>query len=78
MRIANDSTYGLSGGVVSADLDRAMGVAERIRTGTMSVNSGIYYGPDALRGYKTSGVGRQCGIEGLEEFLETKTIAIPA
>lgn len=77
IRIANDSVYGLSGGVWSADLKRAMAVARRIRTGTMSVNGGVYYGADApFGGYKQSGLGREMGPEGFEEYLETKTIAI--
>jgi len=77
VRIANDSAYGLSGGVTSADPDRAMAVARRIRTGTVSVNGGVYYGADApFGGYKASGVGRQNGIEGFEQYLETKTIAV--
>ncbi len=76
VRIANDSEYGLSGGVTSASLDRAMSVARRIRTGTMSVNGGMWYGAESpFGGYKASGVGRQNGIEGLEQYLETKTIA---
>jgi aldehyde dehydrogenase (NAD+) len=77
IRIANDSDYGLSGGVWSADLDRAMAVARKIRTGTMAVNGGVYYGADApFGGYKQSGIGREMGPEGFEEYLETKTIAI--
>ncbi|MCR9104869.1 MAG: aldehyde dehydrogenase family protein [Gammaproteobacteria bacterium] len=77
IRIANDSEYGLSGGVWSADLDRALAVARRIRTGTMAVNGGVYYGADApFGGYKQSGLGREMGPEGFEEYLETKTIAI--
>ncbi|MCU1353765.1 MAG: Aldehyde Dehydrogenase [Acidimicrobiales bacterium] len=79
VRIANDSTYGLSGMITSGDLDRAKAVARRIRTGTLSLNGGIYYGADApFGGYKQSGIGRQCGIEGLEMFTETKTVAWPA
>jgi len=77
IRIANDSDYGLSGGVWSADKERAMVVARRIRTGTVQVNGGIYYGADApFGGYKQSGVGREMGPEGFEEYLETKTIAV--
>ena len=77
--IANNSQYGLSGGVSSASLDRAMNVARKIRTGTMSVNGGMYFGPDApFGGYKQSGVGREMGVLGFEEFLETKTIGMPA
>jgi aldehyde dehydrogenase (NAD+) len=72
VRIANDSTYGLAGGVTSGDLERAKAVARRVRTGTISVNGGIWYDADApFGGYKGSGVGRQCGIEGLEIFTET-------
>lgn len=75
IRIANDSVYGLSGGVISADLDRAMGIAERIRTGTISVNGGVPITGDLpFGGYKQSGIGRAWGVEGIEEYLETKTI----
>ncbi|OBG52645.1 MULTISPECIES: aldehyde dehydrogenase family protein [unclassified Mycobacterium] len=79
VRIANDSIYGLSGVVFAADLDRAKSVARRIRTGTLGINGGLWYGADApFGGYKQSGVGRQCGIEGLEIFTETKTVGWPA
>lgn len=79
IRIANDSVFGLSGSVWSADEERAMNVARRIRAGTLSVNGGAYYGADApFGGYKQSGVGREMGPEGFEEYLETKTIAIGA
>ena len=78
VQIANDSEYGLSGAISSADLERAMGIARRIRTGTLSVNGGMWYGADApFGGYKDSGIGRQCGIEGLEIFTETKTVGWP-
>jgi aldehyde dehydrogenase (NAD+) len=77
VRIANDSIYGLSGAVYSADQERAIEVARRIRTGTVSINGGNYYGPDApFGGYKQSGIGREMGIAGLEEFLERKTLAM--
>jgi aldehyde dehydrogenase (NAD+) len=79
VRIANDSPYGLSGMITSADLERAKVVARRIRTGTLGINGGVWYGADApFGGYKGSGVGRQCGIEGLEIFTETKTVGWPA
>ena len=79
VRIANNSRYGLSGGVSSASLDRALGVAKRIRTGTVSVNGGGWFGPDSpFGGYKESGVGREHGVAGFEEYLETKTIGLPA
>jgi aldehyde dehydrogenase (NAD+) len=79
VRIANNSRYGLSGGVISASLDRALGVARRIRTGTLAVNGGLWFGPDApFGGYKESGQGREHGVAGFEEYLETKTIGLPA
>jgi aldehyde dehydrogenase (NAD+) len=76
VRIANDSAYGLSGMITSGDTERALGVARRIRTGTIGVNGGIWYGADApFGGYKRSGIGRQCGAVGLEIFTEVKTVA---
>jgi len=78
VRIANDSIYGISGAVESADLDRALGVARRVRTGTFSVNGAPWLASTSpFGGYKQSGVGREWGVEGFEEFLETKTIAYP-
>ena len=75
IRLANDSVYGLSGGVTSGNFDRAMGIANRIRTGTISVNGGAPINGDLpFGGYKHSGVGRAWGVEGIEEYLETKTI----
>ena len=79
VRIANNSTYGLSGAVTSKSLDRTMGVARRIRTGTVSVNGGLWFGPDSpFGGYKQSGSGREHGVAGFEEYLETKTLGLPA
>jgi aldehyde dehydrogenase (NAD+) len=76
VRIANDNDYGLSGGVVSASDERALAVARRLRAGTVGVNGGVYYGADApFGGCKASGVGRQNGLEGFAQYLETKTIA---
>jgi aldehyde dehydrogenase (NAD+) len=78
VRIANDSVYGLSGGVFSGSFDRAVSVAHRIRTGTMSVNGGSIYGDDVpFGGYKQSGIGRQNGTAGFEQYLETKAVAWP-
>jgi aldehyde dehydrogenase (NAD+) len=75
IRIANDSIYGLSGGVWSGDLDRAMKIATRIRTGTIGVNGGVPINGDLpFGGYKHSGIGRAWGVEGIEEYLETKVI----
>lgn len=76
IRIANDSQYGLSGGVSSGNLDRAMAVARRIRAGSISVNGGMCIAGDLpFGGYKASGLGREWGLEGIEEYLETKLIA---
>src|SRR3954471_6881247 len=79
VRIANDSAFGRSGMITSGSLDRAKAVARRIRTGTLGLNGGIWYGADApFGGYRQSGIGRQCGIEGLEIYTETKTVGWPA
>lgn len=76
VRIANDSPYGLSGAVHGGDVERARGVARRLRTGTVSVNGGVWYGADVpFGGYKQSGIGREMGVAGFEEYLETKAIA---
>jgi aldehyde dehydrogenase (NAD+) len=77
VRIANDSKYGLSGAVQSADPQRALRVAKRIRTGTISINKSAYFGADApFGGYKQSGLGREMGLEGFEEYLQTKTVSL--
>jgi aldehyde dehydrogenase (NAD+) len=78
IRIANDSEYGLSAGVYTRDTSRALRVARRLRTGTVGVNSLFVATPTApFGGYKTSGLGREGGRDGLEGYLETKTISIP-
>jgi aldehyde dehydrogenase (NAD+) len=78
IRIANDSAYGLSGGVFAGTEERAERVARRIRTGSIGINGGVWYGADSpYGGYKNSGIGRQCGIEGFEQHLETKAVAYP-
>ena len=76
-RIANNSIYGLSGAVFGSE-ERALAVARKIRTGTVGVNGGAWFGPDVpFGGFKQSGVGREMGPAGLEEFLESKSLAIP-
>lgn len=76
VRIANDSPYGLSGTVFSADPARAQGIADRLRVGTVNVNGGVWYSADMpFGGYKQSGVGREMGVAGFEEYLELKAIA---
>jgi aldehyde dehydrogenase (NAD+) len=75
LAIANDSEYGLSGGVFSSSSERALEFARRVRTGSINVNGGLFYGADSpYGGYKASGIGRQNGIEGFEQYLETKAI----
>ena len=75
VRIANDNQYGLGGYVTGSD-DRAMAIAKRLRAGIVGVNGGVFYGADSpFGGYKASGVGRQGGIEGLQQYTEVKTIA---
>ncbi|MFD8965459.1 aldehyde dehydrogenase [Streptomyces sp. NPDC059568] len=76
VRIANDSPYGLGGAVWSADPERAMNVARRIRTGTLSVNSAMFSFDAPFGGYKASGVGREFGAAGLAQYLELKSIAV--
>ncbi|WP_207946682.1 aldehyde dehydrogenase [Actinomadura sp. 7K507] len=76
VRIANDSPYGLSAAVHGGDAERARAVAGRLRTGTVSVNGGVWYSADVpFGGYKQSGIGREMGVAGFEEYLETKSIA---
>jgi aldehyde dehydrogenase (NAD+) len=74
--IANDSAFGLSGAVWSADTRRAFAIAQGVRTGTIALNGGgggtNPYGP--FGGYKRSGIGREFGEAGLEEYLETKSV----
>jgi betaine-aldehyde dehydrogenase len=78
VRIANDSDYGLSGSVWSGDVERGLGVAKRVRTGTYGVNSFATLDVrNPFGGFKSSGVGRELGPEGLSAYLETKTIVLP-
>ena len=77
--LANNSAYGLSGAVFSGSIEHARAVAGRLRTGTVSLNGGLWYGPDVpFGGYKQSGIGREMGRAGFEEYLETKAIGEPA
>ncbi|WP_040493991.1 aldehyde dehydrogenase family protein [Ilumatobacter nonamiensis] len=76
VRIANDSLYGLSGGVWSGDQDRAIAVARRMRTGAVDVNGGSFNIAAPFGGYKQSGYGRENGVYGIEEFLETKSLQL--
>ena len=78
VRIANDSDYGLSGSVWTADNDRGFDVARRVRTGTYTVNGFTLDFATPFGGFKQSGIGREFGPEGLELFLEFKSINLPA
>ncbi|HYN50037.1 MAG TPA: aldehyde dehydrogenase family protein, partial [Thermoleophilaceae bacterium] len=76
VRIANDSEYGLAGGVWSADEEHAKKVAARIRTGQVEINGGTWNPMAPFGGYKQSGHGREAGRFGLEEFLVTKSMQL--
>jgi acyl-CoA reductase-like NAD-dependent aldehyde dehydrogenase len=76
VEIANGVIYGLAGGVWSADKDHAVAVARRLRTGQVEVNGGAFNPNAPFGGYKQSGIGREYGTHGLEEFLETKSLQL--
>lgn len=76
VRIANDTVYGLAGGVWSSDKERAKKVARRIRTGQVDINGGNFNPMAPFGGYKQSGTGRELGTHGFEEFLETKSMQL--
>jgi aldehyde dehydrogenase (NAD+) len=77
--IANGTMYGLSAVVTGGTVDHANAVARRLRAGTVMVNGGFWNAPDVpFGGYRQSGVGRENGRQGFEEYLETKALAYPA
>jgi aldehyde dehydrogenase (NAD+) len=76
MRLANETPYGLAGGVWSGDPERATRVARRLRAGQMSINSARYNPHAPCGGYKQSGNGWGCGTWGLAEYLETKSLQL--
>ena len=76
VRIANDTVYGLAGGVWSSDPERAKRVARRLRTGQVEINGGKFNPLAPFGGYKQSGNGREFGKFGLEEFLEVKSMQL--
>ena len=78
VRIANGTLYGLSGGVQSGDVERAKAFARRLRTGQVNINEGGFNLMAPFGGYKQSGNGRELGRAGIEEFLEVKSLQLPA
>jgi acyl-CoA reductase-like NAD-dependent aldehyde dehydrogenase len=76
VRIANDSPYGLGGGVWTADPEHGVAVGRRVRTGTFSVNGAPPSFDGPFGGYKASGIGREFGAVGLTQYVEHKTIAV--
>jgi hypothetical protein len=75
--MANNSDYGLHGGVWSADTERAMSVARRMRTGSVDINGAAYNPIAPFGGFKKSGYGREQGVAGMDEYLSLKSIGRP-
>jgi acyl-CoA reductase-like NAD-dependent aldehyde dehydrogenase len=79
IRIANDNEYGLAGYVLSDSAERSLAVARRLRAGSIGLNGTAAYGADVpFGGYKASGIGRQNGLAGFDQYLEVKSIGLPA
>jgi aldehyde dehydrogenase (NAD+) len=76
--IANETDYGLSGAVWSVDEQRAIRVAGRLQTGQVDINGGAFNLEAPFGGYKRSGLGREMGRYGIEEFLQYKSLQLPA
>ncbi|WP_197383011.1 aldehyde dehydrogenase [Mycolicibacterium mengxianglii] len=77
VRIANDSPYGLAGSVYTTDIPRALQIANKIRTGTYGVNMYAFDPGSPFGGYKNSGIGRENGPEGIEQYCESKSVLLP-
>ena len=77
IRIANNSAYGLNGAIFSADVDKAVRLAGKIKTGTVEINGGGVGFASPIGGVKDSGIGREGGREGFEPYLEVKSIGLP-
>jgi betaine-aldehyde dehydrogenase len=77
VRIANGTRYGLAGAVWAEDTDHAIAFARRVQTGQLDLNGGMYNPLAPFGGYKQSGVGRELGRAGVEEFLQTKSLQLP-
>jgi aldehyde dehydrogenase (NAD+) len=76
LRIANDSDYGLAGAVWSGDADHAVAFAKRMQTGQVDINGGAFNPAAPFGGYKHSGVGRELGRYGVEEFCQSKSLQL--
>jgi acyl-CoA reductase-like NAD-dependent aldehyde dehydrogenase len=77
VRIANDSVYGLAGSVYTTDNDKALKIASQIRTGTYGVNMYAFDPGAPFGGFKNSGIGRECGPEGIAGYTEAKSVLLP-
>jgi aldehyde dehydrogenase (NAD+) len=78
VRVANSTPYGLSAYVQSRDTDRARAIANRLRAGTVQVGASFATSPATPSGgYGISGIGRECGVDGLKECLQSKTVSMP-
>jgi aldehyde dehydrogenase (NAD+) len=75
--IANNSVYGLSGSVFSKDVERAISIADRVKTGVLEVNGSPFGFHAPFGGVKESGIGRESGWEGFEPYVELKSIGVP-
>jgi aldehyde dehydrogenase (NAD+) len=79
VRIANDSMYGLAGNVMSGSVEHSLAVARRLRAGFVGLNGTAPYGADTpFGGYKASGIGRQNGVAGFDQYTEIKSVSYPA
>jgi betaine-aldehyde dehydrogenase len=78
LRIANGTRYGLSGAVWAKDTDKAIAFARGVQTGQLDINGGRYNPVAPFGGYKRSGIGRELGRAGFEEYLQTKSLQVPA
>ncbi len=77
MRLADATEYGLSGSIWTSDIERGRAVARRIRSGTLGINQAYSMDPAApFGGVKASGIGREFGPEGLDGFLDTKSVSV--
>jgi aldehyde dehydrogenase (NAD+) len=78
LRIANGTPYGLSGAVWAADVEHAVAFARGVQTGQLDINGGAYNPVAPFGGYKKSGIGRELGRAGFEEYLQTKSLQLPS